>query len=62
MQTYLYEILKALGTLIFVYPTIAVFKGYLQTLENRKEMEGLLSYHFPTIYALIDKYKKEKEH
>ncbi len=60
MQTYIYELLKAFGALDFIYPTIAVFKRYLQTLENREQMDEILMYHFPTMYFWIDKYKKEK--
>jgi len=60
MQDYIYETLKAFGALLFIYPTIAVFKKYIQTLENREKMEEILLYNFPTMYLLIDKYKKEK--
>ncbi len=60
MQTYIYELLKAFGALIFIYPTIAVFKRYLQTLENKEKIEDYLQYNFPTIYKYADKYKKDK--
>lgn len=60
MPEFLFEILKALGALIFIYPTLAVFKHYLQSVENREMAEDIVKYHLPSLWKIIEKYKKDE--
>lgn len=60
MPEYLYEILKALGALIFIYPTFTVFRHYMQAFNDNKCVDDAFQYHFPTLYKIIEKYKKDE--
>ena len=62
MQEYEISILKALGGVIFIYPTLAVFRRYLHSMENREIAEDIFKYHFPTLYKLIEKYKNSNDY
>lgn len=60
MEFAIFDLLRSMANLIFIYPVDKLFKRYLRLMNDKAQSKEMFKYHFPRVGGAIDKYKNKK--